>query len=100
MNIWVIPPTRAVRSNTTADFDRGDKFKDYALLTSLEEYVLIDQDILKVECFRRIGDQQWDTVIYSVGEPITFKSIGLECPLKTCIEALVLPEDLPLLMKS
>ncbi|MEO1182742.1 MAG: Uma2 family endonuclease, partial [Cyanobacteria bacterium J06636_28] len=64
-----------VRSNTTADFDRGDKFKDYALLTSLEEYVLIDQDILKVECFRRIGDQQWDTVIYSVS-PLPSKALG------------------------
>ncbi|MEO0396579.1 MAG: Uma2 family endonuclease [Cyanobacteria bacterium P01_A01_bin.137] len=71
-----------VLSPSTADFDRGDKFKDYALLNSLEEYVLIDQDILKVECFRRIGDQQWDTVIYSIGEPITFKSIGLELPIE------------------
>ena len=77
-----MPPTKTVWSNTTAEFDQGDKFKNYALLTSLEDYVLIFQDILKVECFRRVGDQQWDTVIYSIGEPITFKSIGLELPIE------------------
>ena len=71
-----------VLSPSTADFDRGDKFKDYALLVSLEEYVLIDQDKMQVECRRQLGEQQWENIIYSTGEQVTFKSIGLELPIE------------------
>ncbi|MEM9484900.1 MAG: Uma2 family endonuclease [Cyanobacteria bacterium P01_F01_bin.116] len=71
-----------VLSPSTEDFDRSDKFKDYTLLESLEEYVLIAQDTMQVECRRRVHDQQWKTVVYSPGERVTFKSIGLELPIE------------------
>ncbi|MEM1250976.1 MAG: Uma2 family endonuclease [Cyanobacteria bacterium P01_H01_bin.21] len=71
-----------VLSPSTADFDRGDKFKDYAFLASLEEYVLIDQNRMQVECRHRVGGQQWENIIYSIGERVTFKSIGLELPIE------------------
>ncbi len=71
-----------VLSPSTVDFDRGDKFKDYALLASLEEYVLIDQDSTQVECRHRIDKQQWEIVIYSIGDNVTFKSIDLELPIE------------------
>ena len=84
--VWVIRFNKAARSTitttSTADFDRGDKFKGYALLASLEEYVLIDQDRMQVECRRQIGKQQWENIIYSTGEQLTFKSIGLELPIE------------------
>ncbi|ESA36599.1 hypothetical protein N836_06725 [Leptolyngbya sp. Heron Island J] len=71
-----------VLSPSTTDFDRGDKFKDYALLASLEEYVLIDQDIMQVECRYPIDDQRWETTIYTIGEQVTLKSINLELPIE------------------
>lgn len=73
---------------STEEFDRGIKFQDYQSLDSLEEYVLIFQDEMRVECRRRFqstGDQ-WETEIYGpgVGEAtqnghhVVLKSIGLE----------------------
>ncbi|MEM6255776.1 MAG: Uma2 family endonuclease [Cyanobacteria bacterium P01_D01_bin.156] len=70
-----------VLSPATKDFDRSDKFKDYALLSSLEEYVLIEQDTQQVECRHCIG-AQWETIIYSIDEQVTFKSINLTLPIE------------------
>jgi Uma2 family endonuclease len=42
-----------VLSPATEEFDRRDKFEDYAHLDSLEEYVLIAQDAVEVECRRK-----------------------------------------------
>ncbi len=55
-----------VLSATTEAFDRGDKFADYRQITSLQEYVLVSQTRMRVECFRRNAENQW--VLYSYGE--------------------------------
>ncbi len=66
-----------VLSPSTASFDRGEKFKDYQRFGSLEEYVLVSQDELIVECRRLVGDV-WKTEIYGVGGRVVLQSIGLE----------------------
>lgn len=71
-----------VLSPSTAEFDRGEKFKDYALLDSLEEYVLIAQESLTVECRRRVDQQQWETIIYNAGDQIILHSIDLTLPIE------------------
>ena len=48
-----------VLSPTTAAFDRGDKFADYRSLETLEEYVLISQERISVDCFRRNDEGFW-----------------------------------------
>ena len=48
-----------VLSQSTEAFDRGDKFIDYQLLESLEEYVLINTRCQRVECFRRNTAGLW-----------------------------------------
>ena len=55
-------------------------FEDYQSLGSLEEYVLISQEEMRVECRRRVvsNSGQWKTEIYGVGEQVLLKSIGLE----------------------
>jgi Uma2 family endonuclease len=67
-----------VLSESTQAFDLGKKFEDYCKLDSLEEYVLIFQDIQQVECRRRTADNTWKTVVYQAGEPVALKSLGLE----------------------
>ena len=42
-----------VLSPTTADIDRREKRQNYALLPSLREYVLVDQDRRRVDVYRR-----------------------------------------------
>ncbi|MBE9037720.1 Uma2 family endonuclease [aff. Roholtiella sp. LEGE 12411] len=48
-----------VLSNSTEAFDRGDKFVDYQVLESLQEYVLINTKRQRVECFRRNDQKLW-----------------------------------------
>ncbi|MEM7717284.1 MAG: Uma2 family endonuclease [Cyanobacteria bacterium P01_A01_bin.68] len=48
-----------VLSDSTEAFDRGDKFADYQLLETLQEYVLINVKRQRVECFRRNSEGFW-----------------------------------------
>lgn len=45
-----------VLSESTKDYDRGEKRMHYQALPSLAEYVLVAQDRRQVEAFRREGD--------------------------------------------
>ena len=45
-----------VLSPSTEADDRGDKFAGYRSISSLQEYVLIAQDRLSVEQYRRLPD--------------------------------------------
>lgn len=67
-----------VLSNSTKDFDSGEKFEDYKQLASLEEYLLISQDRQQVECRRRTAANTWETTIYGTGDRVALKSIDLE----------------------
>ena len=58
-----------VLSESTANFDRGDKFADYQTLDSLKEYVLINTHRQRVECFRRNEKGLW--VLQSYAPPQT-----------------------------
>ena len=46
-------------SESTADYDRGGKFVAYRKLESLKEYLIIDIEARRVECFRRTDDNDW-----------------------------------------
>jgi Uma2 family endonuclease len=49
-----------VLSPSTESYDRGRKFLHYQSLTSLQEYVLITQDVMQVEVFRRGEKHKWE----------------------------------------
>lgn len=48
-----------VLSDSTEDYDRGKKFKHYMGISSLQEYVLIAQDEVRVDHFIRQADGDW-----------------------------------------
>lgn len=48
-----------VLSESTKDYDRGEKFEQYRSLASFSEYVLIAQDRYHVEHFFRQPDNRW-----------------------------------------
>jgi Uma2 family endonuclease len=48
-----------VLSESTAAYDRGDKFAAYRSLPSLQEYVLVDVRARRVETFRRAAEKEW-----------------------------------------
>lgn len=68
-----------VLSETTERYDRAEKFHHYRKLDSLEEYVLVTQDLMRVECYRR--DRQWDLQLYQDRQNAEFAAIGLSLPL-------------------
>ena len=57
----LLNPTLLVEvfSESTKDYDRGEKFEHYRSLTSLAEYVLIAQDKPHFEHFVRQPDNRW-----------------------------------------
>ena len=70
-----------VLSPSTAAFDRGDKFADYQTSPSLQEYVLITQSEIKVECFRLNAEGNWVSQTYGQGDELELMSIDFRCPL-------------------
>ncbi len=75
-----------VLSPKTAAFDRGDKFADYRTIDTLEDYVLINQERMSVECFRRNSEGLWVLHPYSQGEEIYLASVDFHCPIEALYE--------------
>lgn len=48
-----------VLSNSTKDYDRGDKFLAYRTIPTFQEYLLIDQYTIHVEHHVKTGPHQW-----------------------------------------
>ncbi|MEG3846882.1 Uma2 family endonuclease [Microcoleus sp. herbarium19] len=70
-----------VLSPSTASFDRGDKFVDYQTASSLQEYVLITQSEIKIECFRLNESGNWVSQTYAQGDIVEFISANLSCAI-------------------
>ncbi len=78
-----------VLSDSTAAFDRGDKFAAYRTLPSLEEYVLVDIPSRRVESFRRASDGEWLLHVYAPDtEACRFSSLDVSVPLAEVFEHL------------
>ncbi len=48
-----------VLSNSTKDYDRGEKFKYYRSIPTLKEYILIDQYEPYIEHFTKQAENEW-----------------------------------------
>ncbi len=77
-----------VLSDSTAAYDRGDKFLAYRTLESLQEYLIIDVDSRRVECYRRAANQEWLLHDYFADDSCQFHSLGFEIPLAEFFEEL------------
>ncbi|NEQ45080.1 MAG: Uma2 family endonuclease [Leptolyngbya sp. SIOISBB] len=77
-----------VLSDSTAAFDRGDKFTDYQSNPVLEEYVLVHQKQLLVERFQRKANNLWVPHIFRDSDRIELSSIGFTCAITDLYENL------------
>lgn len=92
-----------ILSPGTAGFDRGDKFRAYRRLTTLQEYVLIDSEIRSVDCYRRNEQGKWELTAYPPDEDpdngsdpdVHFTSIDFRCLLSLIYEDIDFPEPSP-----
>lgn len=79
-----------VLSDSTEAFDRGDKFADYQLLETLQEYVLINVKRQRVECFRRNSEGLWVLQSYTAEDKsFQLQSINFEGEMSALYEDVV-----------
>lgn len=69
--------------------DRGDKFKEFRSLASLEEYVLISSTEISVEIYRRGEGRMWLYTAYQDGELIKLESVDFEFSIGLLYEGIV-----------
>ena len=70
-----------VLSDSTAGYDRGEKFIRYRQLESLQEYILISQDQVQVDHYLRQGKQWVLTEFSTLENVLPLVSIEAELPL-------------------
>jgi len=63
-----------VLSESTEAFDRGDKFRGYASIPSLQDYLLLSQDAARVDLFSR-RTEGWLLRSYVAGDSLELASI-------------------------
>lgn len=71
-----------VLSQSTETYDRGEKFKRYRQLKSLNEYILISQDEVRVEHYFRHGSMWKSNEFISLDDVLPLLSIDAELPLQ------------------
>lgn len=86
-----------VLSKATRQADRQSKRLEYLQLASLQEYMLIEQDSVEVEVFRR--SQGWQPSYYYWGDTIELESIKVMISVEDIYE-LVANEDVERFLKS
>lgn len=74
-----------ILSPSTERFDRRDKFDDYALVPTIQEIVLIETDLARVEVFER-REEGWLRRVYLAGTAALIPSVGIELPLDELYE--------------
>jgi Uma2 family endonuclease len=71
-----------VLSPSTEAYDRGEKFAHYRRLPSLQEYVLISQDKLRVEHYLRHGDEWIFTELSELDDTLQLTAVDCSVALR------------------
>lgn len=71
-----------VLSPSTEMYDKGEKFRHYQELASLQEYILVSQDRILVEHYRLVKTQWVQTEMRGQADVLSLNSIRCELPLQ------------------
>jgi Uma2 family endonuclease len=81
-----------VLSESTKDYDRGSKFAAYRNITTLREYILIDQDEIHIEAFVKDDAGTWRLRDYfEQDEALVFESLHLTLPIQQLYQRIKFP---------
>lgn len=81
-----------VLSGSTETYDRGEKFDRYRLLDSLQEYVLISQDLARIDTyFRQEGGTWLFAPAVDVSAVARLRSLEIDLPLAEVYAGVALP---------
>jgi Uma2 family endonuclease len=82
-----------VRSESTAEYDRGDKFVAYRNLSGLREYVVLDNRKPQATVYRLGEDQEWRYITVVEGAKLTLHSVDLSIALADLYAGIPLDHD-------
>ena len=80
-----------VLSPSTEARDRGQKFALVQAIPSLQEYVLVNTRLARVEVFRRNADPTWTLRVYGPGETVELASIEVNLAVDELYARVELP---------
>jgi Uma2 family endonuclease len=84
-----------VLSPSTEAYDRGEKFAHYRRLDSLQEYVLVAQDRVRVERYVRQGEQWVLSELSAREDVLALTAIDCQIGLREIYERVRLPSGTP-----
>ncbi len=78
-----------VLSPSTANYDRGDKFRLYRRNPSLQDYVLVDAEKIAIDLYRKNDRGNWEIFNCQSGDNIDLQSIGLSFAIESVYEDII-----------
>lgn len=78
-----------VLSPSTANYDRGDKFRMYRRNPVLQDYLLVDAEKIAIDLYRHNELGNWEIVNYQAGDTIKLQSVNLSCLIEDIYEDIV-----------
>ena len=83
-----------VLSPSTEKYDRGIKFQNYRTIESLQDYVLVSQDTMRVEHYTRGDADTWTFHDHhTLQAELKLDSIGVSLPLSRIYDRVELPAE-------
>ncbi len=81
-----------ILSPSTETYDRGLKFQHYRTIASLQDYLLVDQNQVRIEQYTRQDNNLWTLRDYqSLDEEMTIASIGVSLSLRRIYDRVEFP---------
>ena len=81
-----------VLSPSTEKYDRGVKFQHYRTIDSLKDYILVDQDQVRIEHYSRETDNTWTLHDHEkLNDELKIASVGVSVPLSRIYDRVELP---------
>jgi len=82
-----------VLSPSSRNYDRGEKFALYRNISTLQDYLVIDQTSVHVEHYHKLEDNRWViTIYYHMESVIDLPSIDVTLPLSKIYRKVKFPE--------
>ncbi len=86
-----------VLSASTGAIDRGSKLEIYQQIPTLLDYLLISQNRVYIEHFRRLEAARWEHILYQQRDQVLrLGALGLEIPVAEIYRRLDVPEQMTL----
>jgi len=83
-----------VLSPSTEHFDRGIKLRRYREIESLTDYILVDQDQIRIEQYTRGEANTWTLHDYQRAEDVLqIASVGISLPFATIYDRIEFPAE-------